>query len=522
MIEKTSKYYHTIKFLKWEQVKYRLLYALPGPKIAMESISDVEQFVHNEKQNINFIDSRDTWKGNNTFNFLNLEHTFNENIDWNYRDLGKLWTYNLNYFDFLQQSSISKYEGLGLIQDFISQQEYIDDGMESYPISLRLINWIKFIIKHGVQDVQLYNAAYFQLRKLSARPEFHLMGNHLLENAFCLFTGGFFLKDKKITNQGRTILQEQLEEQILSDGAHFELSPMYHKIILFRLLDTINIIRSTEHNDALFLTFLEQKASTMLSWLRKMMFSKSGVPHVNDSTLDIAPSEYDIIAYAKNLEIIIQEINLGSSGYRKRECSKYEILVDVGNIGPDYIPGHAHSDTFNFILHDAYGPVIVDRGISTYEKNARRTEERSTHSHNTVSVNGKEQSEVWGGFRVARRAKISSLEETDTVIKASHDGYKKMNCTHERTFSFGEETVEIKDTIGKSKEGIGYFHFHNRLQPKLVGDRINYANGYIEFSNMENIVLQTYELAIGFNKTVKAVKAVVRFNTELRTMINIR
>ena len=41
---------------------------------------------------------------------------------------------------------------------------------------------------------------------------------------------------------GLKILSKELNEQILEDGGHFELSPMYHSIILEDLLDIINIL----------------------------------------------------------------------------------------------------------------------------------------------------------------------------------------------------------------------------------------------------------------------------------------
>ena len=59
--------------------------------------------------------NNDSFLGNNSFEFLNLKKEFSE-IDWNYSNNGKLWTYNLNYFDFLNQENISKEEGLNLIQ----------------------------------------------------------------------------------------------------------------------------------------------------------------------------------------------------------------------------------------------------------------------------------------------------------------------------------------------------------------------------------------------------------------------
>ena len=85
------------------------------------------------------------------------------------------------------------------------------------------------------------------------------------------------------------------------------------------------------------------------------------------------------------------------------------MFIDFGKIGPSYQPGHAHSDTFNFELIKNGNPFIVDTGVSTYEKNERRQIERSTSSHNTITIGDYEQSEVWGGFRVAKRAKILSF-----------------------------------------------------------------------------------------------------------------
>ena len=45
---------------------------------------------------------------------------------------------------------------------------------------------------------------------------------------------------KKWLKKGLKIYQQQVNEQILDDGAHFELSPMYHSIILEDMLDIIN------------------------------------------------------------------------------------------------------------------------------------------------------------------------------------------------------------------------------------------------------------------------------------------
>ena len=187
---------------------------------------------------------------------------------------------------------------------------------------------------------------------------------------------------------------------------------------------------------------------------------------VNDATYNIAPSSKQLFSYAKKIGLKNKEIPLSDSGYRKINLSNYELLVDVGNIGPDYQPGHAHSDTFNFELHLGGLPVIVDTGISTYEKNEIRQLQRSTKSHNTVMIDDFDQSEVWGGFRVARRAKIFDLKSGKNQISATHNGYKRLGVFHNRCFEFNENEIIIEDSLTKSTKGKAkaIFHFHSNIE----------------------------------------------------------
>src|SRR5690606_5937395 len=160
--------------------------------------------------------------------------------------------------------------------------------------------------------------------------------------------------------------RSELNEQILGDGAHFELSPMYHQILLYRLLDTLNLVKNNRWKDDSLLVLFHEKARLMLGWLHGITFSNGDIPMVNDSAFDISPSSSDLMRYADRLGITHEDIPISSSGYRMIRLRQYELFVDVGNIGPDYIPGHAHSDTLNFILYVNRQPLIVDVGVSTY------------------------------------------------------------------------------------------------------------------------------------------------------------
>ena len=518
---------NTVIHLRAIQIYYRFYYfsrnRLFRYNVEKRIINDFNPIVW--KNRIDYDNSY--FKKENSFTFLNISHSFSDKINWNFNQFGKLWTYNLNYFDFLNQENISKETGLQLIQDFIKNDALLKDGKEPYPISLRGINWVKFLSNNQVKDELINNTLYFHYCILFKNLEYHLLGNHLLENAFSLLFGAYYFQDEKLYNKSKDLLITELNEQVLKDGAHFELSPMYHQIIYSRLLDCIQLIKlnSEWKKDDLF-SFLEAKASLMISWLHNITYNSGEIPMVNDATYNIAPSSTQLFSYAKKIGIINQKIPLSDSGYRKICTDNYELLIDVGNVGPDYQPGHAHSDTFNFELIKNGNPIFVDTGISTYEKNNKRQEERSTHSHNTVKIGSKDQTQVLGGFRVAKRAKITHLIEKPNLIEASHNGYLSDGYKHSRSFLWGEKYLILKDKINRStsNNAKAYFHFHSSLtKPFVNGNTIILESSgvSIEFERASNICIEEYQLSAGFNKTNLAYKIVVLFDQKLKTKISL-
>lgn len=399
----------------------------------------------------------------NTFTFINLTHEF---TDWNYVGVGTLFTYNQNYFDFINAEGIERDEACRWIDKFIADRPCITWGMDPYPIALRSINWIKFFSQHPeCATKEREDSLYSQLCLLERKLEYHLLANHLLEDAFALTIGGCYFEDEKIKQKGATLLLRELKEQILSDGAHYEQSPMYHCILLDRLLDTYNISRMRE-----LLSF----AKLMLGHLDSICYSDDTWPFFNDAALGIAPTPTEIKDYARRLGISWTAIPLASSGYRKLSSAssarngkaatpQIEAFVDCGNIAATYQPGHTHADTFNYELRIDGQPFVVDTGISTYDKTPRRQYERSTKAHNCVTVNEKDSSEVWGGFRVGKRCKVTIVENEENRIEAYHDGYGK-NC---------HRSFELKDgvfTITDRYDGAAVSRIH--LAPGADANRI--------------------------------------------------
>lgn len=460
--------------------------------------------------------------GPSHFNFLNQEKKFSKKINWNFQSYGKLWAYNLNYFDFLNQNDISKQEGLNLMLSYIEFERQLDDGLESYPISLRLINWIKFISRHEIRDEKIDSILARHLSLLNKNLEYHLLGNHLLENAFALLFGAYYFEDETIYRRSKKLLESELNEQILNDGGHFELSPMYHQLLLTRLLDCINLIGNNPWKKDDLLEVINEKAHRMLGWLGNITYQNGNIPLVNDSTYGIALCSKQIFTYANSLKLKTRDSDLSDSGYRKWNEGSAEILMDLGQIGPDYIPGHAHADTFNFEFMYKGRPIIVDTGISTYEKNSRRQLERSTESHNTIRVDGKDSSEVWGGFRVARRAKIISFKEKENKIIATHDGYKRIGALHTRSFSKLDQKLIIEDIIEskKSHQIESFLHFHPDCNISVEKNKIEVDSVItITFKNHRNLIVEEYDFPLGYNRTKKACK--IKTSTEKESKIEI-
>lgn len=518
-------YLRTIKYLTLSQIYYRILY------IIKKRFFNKKYYSKNIYKNDSIYWKNSFYKSKsfeekNSFRFLNKGKKF-PSVDWNFMAYGKLWNYNLVYFDFLNQKDMDLNEGLNLINSFIKNDLSHISGHEPYTISLRNVNWIKFIVINKIKDQDIDDYIYNSYYRLLDNLEFHLMGNHLLENGFSLLFGSYYFKNSNFYLRAKKIIVEQLEEQILNDGAHFELSPMYHNIILERLLDSIFLIHNNNtFDDKEFNNTLINKAEKMISWLKNIEYRNGELPHFNDSTNNIALSNNKLFDYANILKINDKKIPLKDSGYRKVNLDGYEFVLDVGPIGPDYIPGHGHADIFNFELKIDNLPIIVDTGTSTYENNSKRQNERSTFAHNTITINKKNQSEVWSAFRVGRRARVNILSDEKNRVYASHNGYKNIGITHFRSFEFFKQKIIIKDSLKGSQKNIAesHIHFHPDRSVIMISNNIIEIDKkiHLKFYGYKNIKIKDFKYSLGFNKnkTGKKIIADIKYESKIIIKLN--
>ncbi len=327
--------------------------------------------------------------------FLNKEGELSGPGSWNDPDQDKLWLYNLHYFDDIN----AKYAGdcvawhRAQINRWISENPLFSGyGWEPYPLSLRIVNWIKWLLSGNKMEDDWLESLALQARYLRKRLEYHLLGNHLFANAKALvFAGLYFGGDEadEWLKKGLSILKKQLPEQVLRDGGHFELSPMYHSIILEDLLDLVNMGQSF----GLFVprtALLQEWTDTiqrMQRWLKVMCHPDGEVSFFNDTAMGIAAVPQNLEKYAERLglsEVAAPEgavTRISDSGYIRLELGEAIVLLDVARIGPDYLPGHAHADTLSFELSLFGQRVVVNSGISCYGVSDKRLQQRCTAAH---------------------------------------------------------------------------------------------------------------------------------------------
>jgi uncharacterized heparinase superfamily protein len=220
----------------------------------------------------------------------------------------------------------------------------------------------------------------------------------------------------------------------------------------------------------------------MLCWIETMSHPDGEIVLFNDAAFGIAPSPAQLKSYANRLCVnafsgTAKEVtHLPDTGYIRVRKGPVDTFIDAGLCGPDYLLGHAHADTLSFEFSFKGQRVIVDSGTSCYGGGPERTRQRSTVAHNTVTIDGRDSSEVWGGFRVARRARPCGLEVRETgeeiMISCSHDGYRRLpnRPDHQRQWVFREKELSIRDTVaGEFASATGRFYFHPEVKLHMAG-----------------------------------------------------
>ncbi len=127
-----------------------------------------------------------------------------------------------------------------------------------------------------------------------------------------------------------------------------------------------------------------------------------------------------------------------------------------------------------------------------------RLRQRSTLAHNTVEIDSFSSSEVWGDFRVAKRAYPLNVElkgmSGRTVLRAAHNGYKRIskNIIHHRTWSLEDNKLIVEDYVtGSFNQATGRLLF----SPEVTVEKADKRNSWQIILPNKQVLILTCEAA---------------------------
>lgn len=492
--KQTGRLLRTVRHLRYSQVLWRTRYlierrlnlssvvaieetALPSVTTRLESLRRIPLFHRQGPIGSEAVELLSQGK----FRHLNLTRDLGLSpTDWQIGQTtsNRLWVVTLHYHEWVYALAEASVAGNSralpllerLLSDWLDQCRPEIPGTKplvwnSFAIATRLGWWVRAFSLLGMDRFQpelrnrLIRSCAEQAAYLHAHLEWDLRGNHILRDAVGLAWAARFLTGPLSTdwmNTATHIALTQAREQVLSDGGHFERSPMYHLHVMEDFYLLSELLESP-----LACARMRQTCRRMTDYVRWIRHPDGEIPQFNDAAQHaVASPEWMLQLCREQQQLDIHtDFPLGrkhfpDSGLVAWHDPSWTLFFDIGQVGPDYQPGHAHADTLSFELSFQGERLIVDPGAFSYDRDARREYDRSTEAHNTVCIDRENSTEVWDIFRVGRRA-LPRLIEVSTQAEsfeaaAGHDGFDHLpgKPSHFRRIRANTQSVTIVDHVG--------------------------------------------------------------------------
>jgi hypothetical protein len=374
---------------------------------------------------------------------------------------------------------------------------------------LRALNWAMAIESiHGAAGddarltrvyASLFDHGHFIARNLENKYE--VTSNHFLSNVVGLFGLAVFFGDLPSARHWREScrgwLEQEMKVQVLDDGADYESSIPYHRLVaeLFmsaaRLADVDGAPLSADYRNRL---------REMIEFLSATLRPDGKLPQVGDAddgrvhilsnyggwnpqdgrhllapaaAVFGEPAWYQFEDTWAQWEAAWWGLHLAvpdappprrvaglfpSAGIAVIRNDRDYLLITNGVVGTNGFGNHKHNDLLSFEFHQAGVPLIVDPGSFVYTSNPEaRNHFRSTAAHNTLAIDGEEQNEFkheWL-FRMFAKAVPEHVEfahdAAETRYRGRHNGYSRLQqpVVHERTLTLraGTGVLTIHDYL---------------------------------------------------------------------------
>jgi hypothetical protein len=418
-------------------------------------------------------------------------------LAWHTRPYGRLWNYHLHYFDYGADLGWAYREAhdpacaerfARIAEDWLAHNPVgTGDGWDPFPTSVRIANWVLARVLFGsalepAVAARIDASLLLQTEWLRHNMEYHLLGNHLLKNVRGLAWAGAWCGGRQAGVWRRDafrMLKREIAAQFDVDGVHEERSPMYHALALADVLEAAGVLGVHGH---VLPDILQRRLARGLQFARAMTRPDGSLHLFNDSADRVAPGVpyltrlvADVLERAQPSGSPAAPAGFVAGGFHFFRDERDTVIVDGGAPGPAHQPGHAHCGLLGYTMDVAGEPVIVDTGVHGYENDRFRSYCRSTAAHNTVRIEGGEQSEVWATFRMARRATL--LRSESSAESRAYTGacapYHRPDCRHEREIvRLGLGNWRITDRVlnadGARVES--FLHLHPRFEVERDAD----------------------------------------------------
>jgi uncharacterized heparinase superfamily protein len=380
---------------------------------------------------------------------------FDRSFDWSsLPETDPLWVYTIHYGEWaLDLASAWRETGehrylevlIRLVGGWIDGNPAgSQPGWEPYPLSRRIVNWSKVHLLMAGDRAwdafwreHLAPSLHRQARVLAGNLEADLGNNHLVANLralacvgllFPAWPGAAAWKEKGLEG-----LWREMRRQVPPDGVHFERSVSYHSQVLADLLETRRLCGLT---GIMVPDDVDPTLDRMALFLADFRAPDGSLPMFNDAVpgypdmTGLFPDTTGLPRRAKGAEVRpdagLVRIADGADG-----CC----FFDAGEMGPRHLPGHGHADALSIILWGRKRALVVDPGVFSYHDREWRDRFRGTAAHSTVGVDGLDQCDFFGPFRVAFPPRVRLLGWSDNYAEGEHDGYARFGVTHRRRVS---------------------------------------------------------------------------------------
>lgn len=467
MTKKVMLYWNTVKHLKPIQIKGQIQRRLKGKRKSYV-LSQEPEPVHitvpeldEDEEYLNRFDADALMR--DEVLLLHEEHKLHSS--WNEPAASHLWNYNLHYLEFLVPLAVKykttgdeKYKSkwLEIIHSWM-ENAGAKDAYEPYTISLRIPNVLIGMELLGIEDKEIYSSLYNQYRHLQRNLEEALLANHYFENLKTIVISAVLFNEPDLYHKAFNLFLKQIDEQILPDGIHYERSLMYHKIILEDILRVYTVLKSSSHT---------LDADKLLETVRIMAVAISSLeqgfertPLFNDAGNNVSKSTLSLLKVCERIAGSIDntKTEFPDSGYYRLDQGNYTVLFDCGDIGPKYMGGHAHNDCLGFEMAAGGKVIFSNSGTGQYQGELRPFF-RGTSAHNTLMVDDREQSELWGEHRAARRISKLRLKRTGEALIGQFQSYQ--GDRFRRKMKWKQNTLEILDEVKSNGSHIARQFFH--------------------------------------------------------------